>query len=97
MRDLFINSKAGIEACYSNITDSQRDQGQDFIDRVQIRNKVHIFGTDINIQRKQIDLGVWSGSERRSQFVLFLFDPVQIPEPDTQVYTFMFGRRSRDG
>ena len=80
---------------------SQRDEGQDFLDRVQIRNKVHIFGTDINIQRKQIDLGVCSGSERRSQFVLFLFDPVQIPEPEipraAQVYTFMFGRRSRDG
>lgn len=39
---------------------SQRDEGQDFLDWVQIRNKVHIFGTDINIQRKQIDLGVSS-------------------------------------
>lgn len=97
MRDLFTFRKARIRACNKTITDSQRDQGQDFIDRVQIRNKVHIFGSDINIQRKQIDLGVWSGSERRSQFVFFLFDPVQIPEPDTQVYTFMFGRRSRDG
>ena len=97
MRDLLTIRKARIRACNSTMTDSQRDQGQDFFDRVQIRNKVHIFGTEINTQRKQIDLGVWSGSERRSQFVFFLFDPVQITEPDTQLYTFMFGRRSRDG
>ena len=74
---------------------NQRDEGQDFLDRVQIRNKVHIFGTDINIQRKQIDLGVWSGSERRSQFVLFLFDPVQIPEPDPSLYIYVRSKITR--
>ena len=74
---------------------SQRDEGQDFLDWVQIRNKVHIFGTDINIQRKQIDLGVCSGSERRSQFVLFLFDPAQIPEPYPSLYIYVRSKITR--
>ena len=93
--DLFTFRKTRIRVYNSTITDSQRDQGQDFIDRVQIRNKVHIFGSDINIQRKQIDLGVWSGSERRSQFVLFLFDPVQIPEPDPSLYIYVRSKITR--